>query len=127
MSTSDTEQPGAGRARLRLCRAERLRGRAAVTTLFRRSRRVGGGELALLIRPNGLDHNRVLVSARRGFSGAVERNRERRRVKELYRQIRPRLKPGYDVAVVLAPPPCPYAVRSAQLESLLRRAGLLFS
>ncbi len=127
MSTSRTERDPAGRVRLRLSRAQRIRGRSAVTTVFRRSQRVGGEDMAVLYRANGLAAARVLVSARRGFAGAVERNRERRRVKEIYRQIAPRLRAGYDIAVVVTPPPRSFAVRSVQLESLLRRAGLLLS
>ncbi len=127
MSTSDTERPRGGRRRLRLTRAERLNGRAAVTSVFRRSRRVGDDEMALLFRANGLAGNRVLVSARRGFKGAVERNRERRRIKEIYRQMRPRLRGGYDIAVVVTPPPRSFALRSARLEALLRKAGLILS
>jgi len=127
MRTSDIEEFRAGRRRLGLTRAERLRGRSAVTAFFRRSRRVGGEDLALLFRENGLAFNRILVSAKRGFKGAVERNRERRRLREIYRQIRPRLRNGYDVAIVVSPPPRDFAVRSAQLESVLRKAGLLLS
>ncbi len=127
MSTSGTERNPAARARLRLSRAQRLTGRSAVTTVFRRSQRVGIDDLTLLFRANGLSTGRVLVSTRRGFGGAVERNRERRRVKEIYRQIAPRLRAGYDIAVVVNPPPRSFTVRSAQLESLLRRAGLLAS
>jgi ribonuclease P protein component len=127
MSTSRTESQRQGRHRLRLTRAERLRGRSAITTVFRDSRRVGGGGLALLYKPNGLDANRLLVSARRGFAGAVERNRERRRVKEIYRLLKPRLRSGYDIAAVVAPPPCSTIDRSAQFETLLRKAGLLLS
>ncbi len=95
--------------------------------MFRLAGRVGGGELALLFRPNGLDRNRFLVSARRGFAGAVERNRERRRIKEIYRQMGPRLRCGYDVAAVVGPPPRNYQQRKVQLEALLRKAGLLLS
>jgi ribonuclease P protein component len=127
MSTNGTERDTAARVRLRLTRAQRLRGRSAVTTVFRRARRVGSSDLAVLFRENGLSAGRVLVSTRRGFKGAVERNRERRRVREIYRQIAPRLRAGYDVAVVVNPPPRSYAARRAQLESLLRRAGLLLS
>ncbi len=83
--------------------------------------------MALLFRANGLAASRVLVSTRRGFRCAVERNRERRRVKDIYRQIAPRLRAGYDIAVVVNPPPRSFPVRSAQLESLARTAGLLLS
>lgn len=112
---------------MRLKRAERLRGRTVIASVFRRARRLGGGDLALVFCANGLGHNRFLVSARRGFLGAVERNRERRRVKEIYRQIKPRLRIGYDLAAVVTPPPRSFTLRSAQLEGLLRKAGLLLS
>ena len=121
MSTSRTEP----RVPLRLRRAERLRGRSEIESLFRGSRRAGGGGLVLLFRANGLDHNRFLVSTRRGFAGAVERNRERRRLREIYRQTKPRLRNGYDLAAVVAPPALAFAERSAQLQGLLEKAGLL--
>lgn len=127
MSTSPTEQARPGRHKLRLTRAQRLRGRSTITSMFRLARRVGGGDLALLYRANGLERNRFLVSARQGFAGAVERNRERRRVKEIYRLLGPRLRSGYDIAAVIAPPPRSYLERSVQLEALLRKAGLLLS
>lgn len=123
MSTSRTERTQ--RDRLRLPRGQRLRGRSGVAAVFRRSRRVGGRQLTLLFHANGLDHNRVVVSARRGFHGAVERNRERRRVKEIYRQLRPRLRVGYDIALIVMAPPLPVPIRGAEVESLMRRAGLL--
>lgn len=127
MSTSRTEAARPGRHRLRLARAERLRGKSTIATVFRDSRRVGGGGMALLYKPNGLDVNRLLVSARRGFAGSVERNRQRRRVREIYRQAKPRLRCGYDIALVVAPPPRSTVDRSAELEILLRKAGLLLS
>ena len=127
MSTSRTESSRPRRHELRLPRAERLRGRSTIATVFRDSRRVGGGGLALLYKPNGLEVNRLLVSARRGFGGSVERNRERRRVKEIYRLLKPRLRRGYDIAAVVAPPPRSTLDRSVQFENLLRKAGLLLS
>jgi ribonuclease P protein component len=127
MSTSRTDSFPLRRHRLRLVRAQRLRGRSTISAHFRGSRRVVGGGIALLYRANGLDINRFLVSARRGFAGAVERNAERRRVREICRLLQARLSTGYDIAVVIAPPPRSTADRRAQLEGLLLKAGILIS
>jgi len=59
--------------------------------------------LVLYKRPNGLDKNRLGVSASRKVGKAVVRNRAKRLVKEQYRLAEPRLKRGYDLVVVVRP------------------------
>ena len=75
--------------------------------------------------PNGLDYTRIVVIPARGFSNAVTRNRSRRQVREAYRNLRPQINTGYDLAVVVFPGETDYQVRNQQLKTLLKRAGLM--
>jgi ribonuclease P protein component len=52
---------------------------------------------------NGLDHDRFGISTGRRLGGAVERNRVRRRVRQLLREIERGSGPGCDILVVARP------------------------
>jgi ribonuclease P protein component len=100
---------------------------------FRRVRRSGRSwshPLLVLVaapRPDGAGPTRLGVTSSKGVGGAVVRNRARRRVREAVRRRHPRLRPGWDLVVV---------VRSAAAEAagpdldravqaVLARSGLL--
>jgi ribonuclease P protein component len=68
--------------------------------------------------------NRVVFVPVRSYPNAVERNRARRLVRECWRTGKTRLSTGHDIAVVLYPGFDLLDVRKAQLERLLRQAGL---
>ena len=51
--------------------------------------------------PNGLPHPRLGIRIQRGLRGAVERNRAKRMVRELYRADKALFGVGRDVLVVL--------------------------
>jgi ribonuclease P protein component len=76
---------------------------------------------------NELSRNRVCFTFFRGFGNAVERNRARRLGREAYRNLKPRLRRGYDLILLVYPedPPPVFAGRMKQLEYLLTRAGLI--
>ena len=73
---------------------------------------------------NTLDFNRVVLVPVRSYPNAVERNRARRLVRECWRKGKNGLNPGHDVAVVIYPGFDHLDDRKAQLERLLRLAGL---
>jgi ribonuclease P protein component len=82
---------------------------------------------------NGLDYNRVCFALPRKFGNAVERNRARRLSREAYRHLRPRLRGGYDVVVLVYPEKdlenarsrANFAGRMEQLRFLFAKSGLL--
>ena len=70
---------------------------------------------------------RVLFPVGRKVGKAVVRNRVRRRLREAYRALRPRLHDGLDVAVVVYPSAAAmgYWDLAAELARLLTMAGAL--
>lgn len=61
---------------------------------------------ALTVRfvPNGRDHDRFGISTGRRLGGAVQRNRVRRRVKEILRRSPNSTGHGWDILIVARPP-----------------------
>ena len=49
--------------------------------------------------PNALDECRIGLTATRKFGGAVLRNRAKRRLREVFRRLRHRLDPPYDLVI----------------------------
>ena len=74
---------------------------------------------------NSLAANRVALVPVRSYPDSVTRNRARRLARECWRTGKFRLLPGHDVAVVLFPGFDILSERKAQLDRLLRQAGLL--
>ena len=54
--------------------------------------------------PNGRDHDRFGISTGRRLGGAVQRNRVRRRVREILRRFPNDTGHGWDVLIVARPP-----------------------
>ena len=117
----------------RFRREERLKGKGAIKDVFGKGRRfapkrdAGYRGAKLFVLKNALPHNRICFTFSRGFSGAVERNRAKRLGREAYRNLKPRIKCGYDFILLVYPdnPNTTYAGRAGQLEYLLSRAGLM--
>ena len=68
--------------------------------LYHRGTSSAGRHLVLYCRKNRLDHNRLGITVSVKLGGAVVRNRARRRLREVYRLNRDKLRPGYDVLLV---------------------------
>ncbi len=86
--------PVARRAGLR--RAQCLRGQGVFSRLLRRGRRIDGDLLRLVVAAGDARLPRLGQTVSRKLGGAVDRNRIRRRVRELFRQWPPE---GLDVVV----------------------------
>lgn len=82
--------------------------------------------LSISIAPNTLAYNRYGFVTSRHLGGAVVRNRVRRVLREGVRSMMPRLRAGYDVALIARNEIVgqPYNTVLDTLESLFKRAGL---
>lgn len=112
-----------------LTKAEILRNKRNIDELFASGRRVSCRGAKLVYRKNDAGLNRILVVAVRGYGNAVDRNRGKRIVRELFRHLKPYLHVGYDCAVILYPRDREvrnyrFQARAAQVISLFSRAGL---
>ena len=56
--------------------------------------------VAIYCRRNGMPGNRFGVTVGTKIGGAVQRNRIRRRLREIYRLNEDKLSPGYDIVIV---------------------------
>jgi len=81
--------------------------------------------MGLRVTGNSLGVTRVVFVTVRSFSGAIERNKAKRRAREAWRLIKHTVAPGYDVAVVLYPDLGSFDGISSALLFLLRKAGML--
>ncbi len=81
--------------------------------------------MRLHVLPNALGANRVVFVPVKSYPNAVSRNRARRLLRECWRTGKARLSPGHDIAVVLYPGSDELGERRAQMDRLLRQAGVL--
>jgi ribonuclease P protein component len=108
-----------------LTKTERLRGRTSLRRVFTEAAKNDLRGIRVYYIGNNLDWNRIVVSPVRGFKNAVARNREKRVCREAYRQLKHRLKTGYDLAFVLYPGKYNLSDRIRQLEAVFERIGLI--
>src|SRR5436189_6190791 len=82
--------------KLRAC--ERIRRRADFRQAYEHGARVHGRYSTLFILPNKLDVGRLGIAATKKLGGAVERNRAKRLIREIFRHND--VAPGFDIVVV---------------------------
>ncbi len=81
-----------------------------------------GAKLAAL--SNSLDKLRFGVGLSKKFGNAVERNRAKRQVREIFRLHKHRIQPGFDLVFLVYPGTFGYWDRERQFLQLLDRIGL---
>ena len=106
-----------------LTKQERLGRGPELTRLFSEGRKTSAPGLRLVMRPSGLGRSRIAVVNARGYTRAVDRNRDRRIAREAWRTVKHTLPAGRDYAIVLYPGSWGRADRRARIDGLLRRAG----
>ena len=104
-----------------------MKGRDEIREVFEKGKRIGCQGAKLFVLRNRLPHNRICFTFSRGFGNAVERNRARRLGREAYRHIKPRLRCGYDLILLVYPENArpAFAGRMEQMRYLFAGAGLL--
>lgn len=79
-------------------RNERIRRRADYQNVYEHGAKVHGRYLTLFTLCNDLRVGRLGIAATRKLGGAVDRNRAKRLIREVFRRNKP--APGFDVVVV---------------------------
>jgi ribonuclease P protein component len=77
---------------------ERIRRRAEFQAVYERGARIHGRLATLFVLPNQRAAGRLGIAATKKLGGAVERNRAKRLIREVFR--RNNIAPGFDVVVV---------------------------
>jgi ribonuclease P protein component len=84
---------------LTLPRESRLLHRPQYDAVYSEGRRRSSRNLAVFLRPNGLDFSRFGWSVKKATGNAVRRNRIRRRLREIVRLHRREIAGGWDVVI----------------------------
>jgi ribonuclease P protein component len=109
----------------RFPRADRLKKRSDIRTVFKRGKVVACPGMKLFYRAGALENNQIAITFARKFGNAVQRNRARRLCREAYRHLRYGLMPPRDLVLLIYPGYDSFNARLEQLMFLLKRAGLL--
>lgn len=77
-----------------------LRSNRDFKRMYARAGSAPGACLVVFVSKNRLDVSRLGLTVSTKMGGAVQRNRMRRRMKEAYRLVEDKLRPGYDIVMV---------------------------
>lgn len=94
---SPSSERQSGERQYGLPKSARLLRTADYRTVYAEGRRRNLGILAAISRATGEQPSRVGMAVSRAFGGAVERNRLKRRLREVVRRHRADLGPGWDI------------------------------
>lgn len=108
-----------------LGREERLSKRIDLIRVFKSPSWMGCEGLKLCYRKNNLPWNRIAVTTVKGFKGAVQRNRQKRISREIYRELKHSLKAGFDMIFILRPGEYSSLERKKQIQLLLEKANMI--
>ncbi len=120
------EQNSASPMKRSLTKSERLKKRSEIETVFSSGARVSCSGAKLFWVENGLSYNRIACTVVRRYGNAVERNRAKRFIREVFRNEKHCLKGGHDLVVLMYPGDYDFWKRKEQFEDLCAKAGLFF-
>ncbi len=108
-----------------LTKQERLKKSSDISRVFSRGRKTSRPGASLYWIKNDIPLNRLAITLPRKFGHAVERNKTKRWIREVYRKMKGEIHQGYDLVIVAYPGEFLYADRKQQITSLLKNSGLL--
>jgi len=105
----------------------RLRERKEFKRVYRRGKSKANDTLVLYFLPNKLEVTRIGFSVSKKIGNAVERNRVKRRLREICRENISSIKPGYDIILIARQKikGIGYQLIEVKLLKLIERVGLL--
>ena len=104
---------------------ERLCGAMLIRSLFKSGVRYSCGGAKLFVLPNTLPYNRFVCTFQRHYGSAVQRNKARRLSKEVYRQMKYRLKTAFHMLLLVYPGRDTFGMRMQQFDYLFKKADML--
>jgi ribonuclease P protein component len=107
-----------------LTKKERMK-KSDISKVFEVSESIKISYIRLLYYRNGITWSRIAVVLKKGYGNSVERNRARRRIKEIYRELKNSLPCGYDFIFLLTDKITNYKTANVIMVSLFKRAGLM--
>lgn len=107
-----------------LTRDERLRKRSDFKKVLLCASKYQNNGLLIRCMKNGLANNRVGVLVNKKHGKAVNRNRVRRFMKEIFRNHQDVLKNGFDIVLIPQPGNFSYWERREQFQHLMKKACL---
>jgi ribonuclease P protein component len=123
-----TDGRGGRKPRLRFPKAARLKRVAEFARVRLEGKPVHGRMMVMgVLRQAGTIETRVGIVTSRRIGCAVIRNRVRRKLREIFRSMRPRLEPGIWLVVVAKPPAANASLvaLTGEWSQLARRGGIL--
>lgn len=109
-----------------LTKKERLNGKNDIQRIFSEGKRVSVPGIKLIYLKNQLNYNRIIIIPRKKYGISVERNKIKRWMRDIYRNLKNDIKHGYDLTFIVFPGDYNYERRSRQAQILLKQAGLYF-
>lgn len=81
--------------------SNRLKKNSDFIKVYRRGRSLSDRNLVLIYRKTGFENSRIGFSVSKKFGNAVERNRIKRQLKSICRELLSEIKSGYDMVFVV--------------------------
>jgi len=79
-------------------RQERIRRHAEFQQIYKKGARIRSRYSTIFIQPNALAIGRLGIAATKKLGGAVQRNRAKRLIREVFR--RNKIAPGFDIVII---------------------------
>lgn len=109
-----------------LTKSEIVRNRPEIDRIFKKGKAVSCKGVKLIVWKNDLGWSRIIVIPVRHYGDAVQRNKIRRQIKEIWRTSKERLVSGYDFAFVVYPGNAyDFTTLTQQLLTLCDKAGVI--
>ena len=108
-----------------LTRKERLKKGSEISGVFKSPNSVKNSCIKIFYCRNKLEWNRIAVTFKRGYGNAVERNKTKRIIKEIYRNYKDRLSLGHDFIFLVFKKDITYREIEKSFFSLFKNAGLI--
>jgi ribonuclease P protein component len=108
-----------------LTKLEIVKKKSEIDLIFKYGRKFSSQGVRLIVAPNEMKIDRVVVIPVRHYGNSVQRNRIRRQVKEIWRLEKDRFSLGFDFAFVVYPRKAlGHDQHKQQLTELFKQAGV---
>ena len=95
--------------------------------LYNKGKSAASKYIVVYCRRNGSQENHLGITVSKKVGGAVQRNRVRRRIKEIYRLNEPEITRGYDIVIVarVSSVEATYNELNNSVISLMKKLGII--